>query len=109
MAGNPCLPRLLRQSGSANRLLGVPGWQEMCNAAKTVHTAVDYSGNPSSTSTAHVHGMLSPCLTPVRAVLLDAAGTLLVPSESTAGVYLRYASKYGVRLTEQEVLARFRR
>ncbi|WIA10592.1 hypothetical protein OEZ85_010775 [Tetradesmus obliquus] len=43
-----------------------------------------------------------------KAVLVDAAGTLLVPSERTADVYLRYASKYGVDLSEQEVLQRFR-
>lgn len=35
-------------------------------------------------------------------------GTLLIPRERTADVYLRYASKYGVTLSEQEVLERFR-
>ncbi len=44
-----------------------------------------------------------------KAVLVDAAGTLLIPSEPAAQVYLRYASKYGVTLSEQEVLHRFRK
>lgn len=44
----------------------------------------------------------------IKALLIDAAGTLLVPTERTADVYLRYARKYGVKLTEQEVLQRFR-
>lgn len=41
--------------------------------------------------------------------LLLLLGTLLVPRERTADVYLRYASKYGCTLTEHEVLERFRR
>lgn len=36
------------------------------------------------------------------------SGTLLVPRERTADVYLRYGSKYGVTLSEAEVLERFR-
>lgn len=44
-----------------------------------------------------------------RAVLIDAAGTLLVPSENTAEVYLRYGRKYGVELKTNDVLQRFRR
>lgn len=44
-----------------------------------------------------------------KAVLIDAAGTLLVPSENTAEVYLRYARKYGVELSSNDVLQRFRR
>lgn len=43
-----------------------------------------------------------------KAVLVDAAGTLLIPRERTADVYLRYGQKYGVKLPEQEVLERFR-
>eukprot|EP00775_Hariotina_reticulata_P008237 gene8237-8427_t len=43
-----------------------------------------------------------------KAVLIDAAGTLLVPTERTADVYLRYGTKYGVKLSEDEVLDRFR-
>jgi REG-2-like HAD superfamily hydrolase len=44
-----------------------------------------------------------------RGVLIDAAGTLLVPSEPSAGVYLRYAKHYGVTLSEAEILHRYRR
>jgi hypothetical protein len=44
-----------------------------------------------------------------KGVLIDAAGTLLVPSESSADVYLRYARQYGVTLSEKEVLQRYRR
>ncbi|GIL63072.1 hypothetical protein Vafri_17046 [Volvox africanus] len=44
-----------------------------------------------------------------RAVLVDAAGTFLLPSEPVSTVYLRYASPYGCQLSDEEVLARFRR
>lgn len=44
-----------------------------------------------------------------KAALIDAAGTLLQPSEPAALVYLRAAAKYGVVLSEREVLHRFRR
>ncbi|EFJ39299.1 hypothetical protein VOLCADRAFT_84971 [Volvox carteri f. nagariensis] len=47
-----------------------------------------------------------PCY---RAVLVDAAGTFLVPSEPVSAVYLRYARPYGCHLNDEEVLARFRR
>lgn len=44
-----------------------------------------------------------------KALLVDAAGTLLLPSEPAAEVYLRYGSKYGVSLPEVQVLTNFRR
>lgn len=43
-----------------------------------------------------------------KALFLDAAGTFLIPSEGVADVYLRYGAPYGVTLTPQEVLSRFR-
>ena len=43
-----------------------------------------------------------------RALLVDAAGTLLSPTEPAAAVYLRYGRKYGVALSEAEVLRRYR-
>lgn len=46
---------------------------------------------------------------PYRAVLIDAAGTLIVPTEPTAEVLLRYARPHGCSLSEREVLDRFRR
>lgn len=53
-------------------------------------------------------GLLMSSRRPFKAVLVDAAGTLLMPSERTAGVYLRFASRYGCVLSEQQVLERFR-
>ncbi|KAG2451007.1 hypothetical protein HYH02_004277 [Chlamydomonas schloesseri] len=44
-----------------------------------------------------------------RAVLVDAAGTFLIPSEPVADVYLRYARPHGCKLEEREILTRFRR
>lgn len=44
-----------------------------------------------------------------KGLLLDAAGTLLSPSEPAAEVYLRYAKAYGCSLTEQQILSQFRR
>lgn len=46
---------------------------------------------------------------PTTALLVDAAGTLLHPSEPAAAVYRRYALQHGVSLPEQEILARYRR
>lgn len=43
-----------------------------------------------------------------RALLLDAAGTLLKPSEPAARVYKRFGSKYGVSVGEAEILSRYR-
>jgi len=45
----------------------------------------------------------------IKALLVDAAGTLIRPSESVAGVYLRYAAPYGCKLGEEEILRNFRR
>jgi REG-2-like HAD superfamily hydrolase len=42
-------------------------------------------------------------------LFVDAAGTLLSPAEDTATVYSRYASPYGLTLTADEILARYRR
>ena len=50
-----------------------------------------------------------PQLPRLRGLLLDAAGTLLYPSEPAAAVYHRYACKYGCRLSETEILTNFRR
>ncbi|CAK0787258.1 hypothetical protein CVIRNUC_010476 [Coccomyxa viridis] len=46
---------------------------------------------------------------PLRALLVDAAGTLISPSEPVAEVYLQYAKEYGCDLTEKQVLQNFRR
>eukprot|EP00887_Chlorella_sp_A99_P004694 scaffold4.g4694.t1 len=45
---------------------------------------------------------------PFRGLLVDAAGTLLLPSEPAAEVYLRYAARYGCCLTADQILQRFR-
>lgn len=46
----------------------------------------------------------------IKALLVDAAGTLLIPSESVTDVYLRAAARHGVvGLSEQQVLDNFRR
>ncbi|GFR52948.1 hypothetical protein Agub_g15610 [Astrephomene gubernaculifera] len=52
------------------------------------------------------HFIWQPCY---RAVLVDAAGTFLMPSEPITDVYLRYARPHGCRLSDNEVLQRFRR
>jgi hypothetical protein len=44
----------------------------------------------------------------LRALLLDAAGTLLSPSEPAALVIQRHARPYGCKLTELEILKNFR-
>ena len=43
-----------------------------------------------------------------KALLLDAAGTFLIPSESVSDVYLRYARPHGVTAEPRDVLAGFR-
>ena len=44
---------------------------------------------------------------PNTALLLDAAGTLLHPTEPVAGTYARIASEHGVPVTAEQVAARF--
>jgi REG-2-like HAD superfamily hydrolase len=44
-----------------------------------------------------------------HALFVDAAGTLLYPSEDTATVYSRYGKRYGLELSESEILARYRK
>jgi len=44
----------------------------------------------------------------IKALFVDAAGTLLSPSEPAAQVYLRYGANYGVSMSEEEVLRRYR-
>lgn len=55
----------------------------------------------------------TPFFPKIRGLLVDAAGTLLVPSEPAAAVYRRYAAHYAggasPLLSEQEVLHRFRK
>ena len=45
----------------------------------------------------------------VRGLLVDAAGTLISPSERTSAVYRRYGEPFGVDISEGEILARFRK
>jgi hypothetical protein len=61
-------------------------------------------------ATTHNHHAVPPLLTACRPQV-DAAGTLLIPSEPVTEVYLRAAAKHGVKiqLSEREVLDNFRR
>ncbi|PKA53702.1 N-acylneuraminate-9-phosphatase [Apostasia shenzhenica] len=43
-----------------------------------------------------------------RALLVDAVGTLLVPSQPMAQIYRQFGEKYGVQFTEDEILNRYR-
>ncbi|KAL2649741.1 hypothetical protein R1flu_017869 [Riccia fluitans] len=43
-----------------------------------------------------------------KALLVDAAGTLLIPSQPAAKVYREIGLKYGVTYSEEEILARYR-
>lgn len=74
--------------------------QQACFSARTA-----WQTSPVSDHHHRHHLNLAPRF---RAVLIDAAGTLILPSEPAALVYLRYAAKYGVELDEKEVLARYR-
>ena len=50
----------------------------------------------------------SMSMPPIRALLVDAAGTLVSPSEKAARVYQRFGRPFGVQLSEPEILHRFR-
>lgn len=43
-----------------------------------------------------------------KALFVDAAGTLLYPAQPVATIYRRFGQKYGVRLSEMEILERYR-
>ena len=62
---------------------------------------------PSSPST-YCHVDMTIVDPPIRALLVDAAGTLVSPSEKAAHVYQRFGKPYGVQLSEPEILHRFR-
>ncbi|GAB2295598.1 hypothetical protein Dimus_029757 [Dionaea muscipula] len=44
-----------------------------------------------------------------KALLVDAVGTLVVPSQPTAQIYRQIGEKYGVEYSEDEILRRYRR
>ncbi|PWA64949.1 haloacid dehalogenase-like hydrolase (HAD) superfamily protein [Artemisia annua] len=44
-----------------------------------------------------------------KALLVDAVGTLVVPSQPMAQIYRQIGEKYGVKLNEDEILMRYRR
>lgn len=73
--------------------------------AKAASATMPATQTPSSSTPPH--------LPRVKALLVDAAGTLLVPSEPVTEVYLRYARQHGLPgaddLTPESVLANFRR
>jgi REG-2-like HAD superfamily hydrolase len=48
-------------------------------------------------------------LEPGRPVALDAVGTLMVPAEPVAETYCRYAARWGLAMSTEEVESRFRR
>ncbi|PKU86197.1 haloacid dehalogenase-like hydrolase domain-containing protein 3 [Dendrobium catenatum] len=43
-----------------------------------------------------------------KALLVDAVGTLLVPSQPMAQIYRQFGEKYGVQFSEDEILKRYR-
>ncbi|XP_010926971.1 uncharacterized protein [Elaeis guineensis] len=43
-----------------------------------------------------------------KALLVDAVGTLLVPSQPMAQIYRKFGEKYGVQYSEDEILSRYR-
>ncbi len=59
----------------------------------------------SSSSRKQLSEFLQPTF---QALLVDAAGTLLNPSESMTDVYLRYGKRHGLTLTPHEILQRYR-
>lgn len=81
---------------------------EPVNAQATEFPAQNPASRHSKTEQAlenRWHAFIRPTF---RALLVDAAGTLLSPSEPAAEVYLRYARKYGVTLSAKEILLRYR-
>ena len=76
------------------------------SSSQAVH-AVAYAQQSPATTYCHVGSSHQPSL-PIRGLLVDAAGTLLSPSEKAAAVYRRYGLPFGVQLSEAEILHRFR-
>jgi len=80
-------------------------------SAPSINTAdVFESTSRESDSFAYCHvGVGPPSRPAVRGLLVDAAGTLISPSERTSAVYRRYGEPFGVDISEGEILARFRK
>lgn len=98
---------MLRQGFRRGRRL-----QDAYVVARTAHTSTSNSPTSANGSfSAHLGSPQAPSgLFPaIRGLLVDAAGTLLIPSEPAAKVYLRYAAPHmNSPLPEHEVLQRFR-
>ncbi|KAI8474047.1 MAG: HAD-like domain-containing protein [Monoraphidium minutum] len=86
---------------------------------RAVHSSASSSGGVAQAAPAVLARSGAPYASPflfdlhypkVKALLVDAAGTLLIPSEPVTDVYLRVAAKHGVKgLSEADVLDNFRR
>ncbi|CAD7697257.1 unnamed protein product [Ostreobium quekettii] len=63
---------------------------------------------PTASALAHARSDAPQSSPSHKALLVDAAGTLVSPSEPVAAVYGAFAAKHGVRLSEGEILSRFR-
>ena len=72
-------------------------------------TAIGH-GNGSAHHMRYATASLSDFLQPTfEALFVDAAGTLLHPSESMVDVYTRYGRRFGLSLSSNEILERYRR
>lgn len=102
-----CLGGVATQGASFRRALSVKPGLERRNAFDET-TSFSADGQPAARllSAGLRLSQWQPCY---RAVLVDAAGTFLLPSEPVTTVYLRYARPYGCQLDDNEVLQRFRR
>lgn len=78
--------------------------------ARAAHNHSSSAASPAAFSSTPLGNITTAGLFPaIRGLLVDAAGTLLIPSEPAAKVYLRYAIPHMPSpLHETEVLQRFR-
>lgn len=99
---NMIISALIRQARSC--IIGGPVTQTFAFTANRAFAAL--AANPRNSETPVQHRTEAP---PLRALLLDVAGTLLSPSEPAALVIQRYARPYGCTLSELDILKNFRK
>lgn len=100
------LPESIESFGGRKTFAGSPiEWRE-----RSLKTTAGFGSGSMAYSTVSLSSPLSEFIHPTfEALFVDAAGTLLHPSESMVDVYVRYGKPFGLSLPDEEILQRYRR
>ncbi|GKD94635.1 hypothetical protein Tco_1374472, partial [Tanacetum coccineum] len=92
-------------TSSSTRIAGIWGDGYSSSAAASVESEALFSGMKDYEEyRKRMNGGITH-----KALLVDAVGTLVVPSQPMTQIYRQIGEKYGVKLSEDEILMRYRR